>query len=524
MPPSRICTGSFLVLIGFVTLMGPYGAEARASWITSFNQADLVASQTSDQVKGTRVAIDGNGTWQVAFMDRQGDELTGMDRIWYRHEGSSPELLYSGSDLGNYVDIAIAPNGTRHVVFIESAGGQRILQSMSKPEAGAWSGPVALQSGLFLATAPRMDFTSDGTWHVVFTDRPLENGLQPVTRWLAQAGTVTTIASEGDKASDIAVGPNDEIFVVYSHLDTVLDESRMVLLQKPLGGNWTSGMEILRIHEVSLDLLNPSLAIDDAGDWHITYSGMAEGTSGSAVVRYLNETAGPEMVAGEEELAGYYGGVALSGDGILHVAYSDVEDIPTSSKRLPTRSVRHRKKCIRVDQRLERRAYYRRFAPCGLTPGSRFTFPDNQGNRFVLSCEVPGAFGIYCLQYVKAGSGPEADRTYSVGYCPWCGASNRIKMLAIPQPTEANQNVSWGAPIPRTTIEVAGSIATTTRPRVRTTTRTGSSTISMPVLVRWSRPTSSPPMENPTPQTTRGYSTSSIWIPMEDATLQVGLR
>jgi hypothetical protein len=246
---------------------------------------------------------------------------------------SSPTNLSNTGRANILPQMHLDTGGNLHVVWSDSSPGNAEIFYVRKSAGGTWSGVERVSSTANTSWAPDVVADSQGNVHVVwyedgeifYTWRSVNGG------WSAAANISHTAGSSLWPA--LAVGADDTVHLVWvDRLPTGINGDVFILFyaSKPVGGSWTSGLELTRVPGSGQNLMAPSLAVGPTGSLHVAWATVTEWA-----LRYLTrldpETgwSTPQVVAtlipsptpGNQW---YFLGLAVAPDRGVHLLWNDM--------------------------------------------------------------------------------------------------------------------------------------------------------------------------------------------------------
>ncbi|MBU1650710.1 exo-alpha-sialidase, partial [bacterium] len=274
----------------------------------SGTEADQLISQ-DDNFQGwyTRMAVDDNGVIHTVWNERISN-LPVYQEIFYSRSADNgrswsaetQDIIISFDDeysTVNGADIAIDANNNLYVVWGEAdtTHVEEIHYSISSDGGESWSGQTGDQflsrPGGTNAIAPAIAIDSQDVIHVVWSQdyqgnpdeifyaRSFDGG----TTWTSQPGEVIISYPDDQSATDvdIAIGPNDEIYVIWKEADDSLEVRGIINLSISTDGGetWSGTTADTPITQSFTILLYPHIAIDSNGAIHVIWKGTQDESS-----------------------------------------------------------------------------------------------------------------------------------------------------------------------------------------------------------------------------------------------------
>jgi hypothetical protein len=162
---------------------------------------------------------------------------------------------YAGTALFANGDIvlAVAPDGTVHVLFVDESSGDNEIYHRFKPAGGAWSPPQNIsQTPGTRSDMPEVAVGPDGTVHAVWNDAIGSSQVCCAETYYASRpafGTWSTPVNISQSAPNeypnrLAVGSDNTVHVIVSQEDNGPGQQNIYYYAKPPGGSFSAGLNL----------------------------------------------------------------------------------------------------------------------------------------------------------------------------------------------------------------------------------------------------------------------------------------
>lgn len=283
---------------------------------------------THGVLNNTTLAGTGNGFTPAIAVDKAGGShgvysAGGSRQIRYgfrARAGTWPATWEDTGLVGENPSITVDKAGGVHVV----AGGAAVVYSYLPPNGTTWEVSGALQTGTNIGISSSIAIANDGTPHIVFYDTAndtLRHGVKNGTMWTLEA-VGTALGSRCDLA----------IAGTTLHVSSFDQTNRVWHSMLEAGKPWANEM----VQDLSGSLLQTtaatSIAVDRGGTVHLVYSDLV---GASDDLRYLHRTGGdwtdsPGVIDNNNSLygTGAYPDLAIDPFDRMHVVYRSTVGTP----------------------------------------------------------------------------------------------------------------------------------------------------------------------------------------------------
>jgi len=238
-----------------------------------------------------RTATDGLGVvWFDFRFDNENAEILFKERAagpsgneWDTTAGDAPDVNVSET-AGNstYPAVAVAPDGTLHVVWMEQASIAAVLHRARDAASGVWGARDTVAAGIDVVGYPAAAVDPAGALHVVWVDA--RDGSQAIFERARGAGggwgSETRVSPAGVNAQEpaIAASADGTLHAAWHDTRVSLLNREVFLQSKPAAAPWdASGASDVRVSNASAHSTRPSLLADALGNVHVLWKDRRDG-------------------------------------------------------------------------------------------------------------------------------------------------------------------------------------------------------------------------------------------------------
>ena len=303
-----------LTFVASVPLIGLTSAAAGGT--LSFDIETIVADNMFNNRPTT--AVDSNGVVHTAFMTQFDTDDSSKEIIYANNAGGSWNFtpITDNNVREEFPDLALDDDGNVHITVHTGTGNGNKIRYVN--DIGGSFGPIIDITGEGYVI-PELAIDSQGTVHFTFRTQTLSTGIEEVyyTTWTSDGGVgplenISATPVSDSRASQIAVGPDDDVHIVYQE-------------GNPFGGdliyvNNASGVFQEVTTGVTQAMVDPIVLVSDEDVVNILYRAddfmwaVDDGGTGSF--------SSPLQVHDEDALPAFYADFALDAQGRRHLAFA----------------------------------------------------------------------------------------------------------------------------------------------------------------------------------------------------------
>jgi hypothetical protein len=244
---------------------------------------------------------------------------------------SARQNISNNSGNSQYPDIAVDSQGTVYVVWQDdTVGGSGLLYSTLSAGDGNWSTPQSISGTSSISASPRIAVDQQGSLHVVWQD---SIGGEPGIYWAVRSSDGSwstpqqiTGTSANSSAPDVAVDAQGNPHVVWEE-ELAEGNTDIIYATKSDESDWLT-QNISNDHEGSA---SPSIAIDDQGNLHVVWQGdPLQITGGYLDILYTAKPSNGDWSApvdiSHNQRPSAHARIAVDGEGNPHVVWEETYD------------------------------------------------------------------------------------------------------------------------------------------------------------------------------------------------------
>jgi hypothetical protein len=241
---SRIRGRCLLLTMALVALACGLPSVSQA-WTPPIN-----LSADADVTNFPGIAVASDWTLHAVWTDQTTREMKYSSRppggAW-----SAPEIVGTYAGTTSWMDgeivVAVGPDGTVHILYVDDATGDSEIYHRSKPLGGVWSSPVNIsQTPGTRSEFPDIAVSPDGTVHAVWDDGTPSNSIcchdtyyaskTVAGSWMPAIDLSNSVVNE--YPCRVGVGPDNSVHVISAQEDGGPGMQNIYYYYKPLGGSF----------------------------------------------------------------------------------------------------------------------------------------------------------------------------------------------------------------------------------------------------------------------------------------------